>query len=164
MSMTQRLLIPGFVSVFALVACTENPYDTPYDPYGRTRTQRPPYGSVATPGYGTPQTPSPYGTAQTPGPYGTAPSPYSPSGPATPSPAPTTPNPYGSLQPLSPVTPPVTPPATGTTPGNYPVATRTKNPGFVVSPYDANRVIDVSEFRSGQLVRDPENKKIFRVP
>lgn len=157
MSMTQRLLISGIVSVFALVSCTENPYDTDYDPYGRTRHQQPLYGTQnspgpTTPGYGSPQTPSPYG------PSGSTPSPYGqPTTPGSQAPAP-----YGTPQPGT-YDPPVTPPATGT-PGNYPVAERTKNAGFVVSPYDPNRVIDVSEFHSGDLVRDPDNKKIFRVP
>lgn len=149
MSMSQRLLIPGFVSVFALVSCTENPYDTPYDPYGSAHAQRPLYQNPppGTTGYGRPQpTTPPYGTPRDPqNPYGTQ-----------------NPDPYGTAPPPPTVTPPVTPP-TGI-PGSYPVAERTKNPGFVVSPYDPNRVIDVSEFRSGQLARDPENKKIFRVP
>lgn len=56
-------------------------------------------------------------------------------------------------------------PPSDTRPGDYPTATRTGNPGEVVSPYPPYKVIDVSEFRSGQLARDPWNQdKIFRVP
>jgi hypothetical protein len=159
MSMTHRLLIPGLVGVCALVSCTENPYDTEYDPYGRNRYQQPLYGTrpanPSTNAYGTPQTPSPYGSTA---PYGNT-APYGTPNPGTPSPSP-----YGSLQPPPSIEPPVTPPPATGTPGNYPVAEKTKTPGFVISPYDPDKVIDVSEFRSGQLVKDPDNKKIFRVP
>ncbi len=54
-----------------------------------------------------------------------------------------------------------------TTPGNYPTAKRTTNPGEVISPYEPYNVIDISgppPFKSGQLARDPSNQKIFRVP
>jgi hypothetical protein len=49
-------------------------------------------------------------------------------------------------------------------PGDYPLARRTANPNQVISPYEPYNVIDVEGFTSGQLARDPSNKKIFRVP
>ena len=57
--------------------------------------------------------------------------------------------------------PPVAPPAAAT---DYPVAKPGEKPNWVISPYDATRVIDVSGFQSGQLARDPVTKQIFRVP
>lgn len=46
----------------------------------------------------------------------------------------------------------------------YPFAQRTEIPGQVISPYPPYNVIDVTEFQSGQLARDPSNNQIFRVP
>jgi hypothetical protein len=46
----------------------------------------------------------------------------------------------------------------------YPTAGRTANIDQVLSPFEPFNVIDVSGFKSGQLVRDPSNKKIFRIP
>jgi len=46
----------------------------------------------------------------------------------------------------------------------YPTARRTANPNEVISPYAPYNVIDVEGFKSGQLAKDPSNKKIFRVP
>lgn len=46
----------------------------------------------------------------------------------------------------------------------YPVAKPTNNPDQVISPYEPYNVIDVSGFHSGQLARDPSNRKIFRIP
>jgi len=46
----------------------------------------------------------------------------------------------------------------------YPVAERTDNPNQVLSPYTPYNVIDVEGFRSGQLVKDPSNGRIFRIP
>lgn len=155
MSKIQRLILPGLVSVFALAACTQNPYDTEYDPYGRARHQQP--------SYGTQPTTSPTGVYNTqPAPPYAPPSSQNPYGPTTP-PGGQPPNPYGSLQPAPDIDPPVSPPVTRTT-ADYPVAERTQNPGFVVSPYAPNRVIDVTAWKSGDLVKDPDNKKIFRVP
>ncbi len=57
---------------------------------------------------------------------------------------------------------PQPPPPTAT--GGYPTAERTANPDQVLSPYEPYNVIDVAGFKSGQLVRDPSNQKIFRVP
>ncbi|MBC8127082.1 MAG: hypothetical protein H8M99_08060 [Gloeobacteraceae cyanobacterium ES-bin-144] len=74
-------------------------------------------------------------------------------------------NPYGqnSTLPPSPLPPsPLSEPATR--PGEYPTAQRTANPNQVISPYEPYDVVDVEGFSSGQLVRDPVNKKIFRVP
>jgi hypothetical protein len=49
-------------------------------------------------------------------------------------------------------------------PGDYPLARRTANPNQVISPYEPYNVIDVEGFKSGELARDPSNKKIFRIP
>lgn len=46
----------------------------------------------------------------------------------------------------------------------YPVAKRTANPNEVISPYAPYNVIDVEGFKSGDLAKDPSNKKIFRIP
>jgi hypothetical protein len=77
-------------------------------------------------------------------------------------------DPYGTQQPNPasppPVTPPVQPPSVT---GGYPTATRTENPDQVISPYEPYNVIDISgppRIESGQLARDPSNRKIFRVP
>lgn len=79
------------------------------------------------------------------------------------------PNPPYPPEPVDPyrydVSPPPNPePPAPPTPGEYPTAQRTTNPDQVVSPYEPHNVIDVSGFKSGQLARDPLNKKIFRVP
>jgi len=55
-------------------------------------------------------------------------------------------------------------PSNGPRPEEYPVAKPTKNPDQVISPYEPYNVIDVSGFHSGQLARDPSNRKIFRLP
>lgn len=47
---------------------------------------------------------------------------------------------------------------------DYPVAKRTGNPNEVISPFAPYNVIDVEGFKSGQLAKDPSNKKIFRIP
>ncbi len=66
-----------------------------------------------------------------------------------------------------------TPPADSGTPApapdgprqeEYPVAKPTHNPDQVISPYEPYNVIDVSGYHSGQMVRDPSNRKIFRIP
>jgi hypothetical protein len=46
----------------------------------------------------------------------------------------------------------------------YPTAKRTANPNEVISPYSPYNVIDVQGFKSGDLAKDPSNKKIFRIP
>ncbi|QJE96899.1 hypothetical protein [Luteolibacter luteus] len=46
----------------------------------------------------------------------------------------------------------------------YPVAEKTDKPGFVISPYSPYNVIDVQDFKSGDLAKDPSNQKIFQVP
>lgn len=71
-------------------------------------------------------------------------------------------NPDAQYPPTSPYGPSETAPATR--PGTYPVAKPTTNPNEVVSPYPPNNIINVEGYRSGELVRDPHNKKIFRVP
>lgn len=55
-------------------------------------------------------------------------------------------------------------PAPGPRIGEYPVAKPTSKPNEVISPYEPYHTIDISGFSSGQLARDPSNKKIFRVP
>ena len=45
-----------------------------------------------------------------------------------------------------------------------PVAKRTANPNEVISPFAPYNVNNVEGFKSGQLAKDPSNKKIFRVP
>ena len=88
-----------------------------------------------------------------------------------------TPNPPYPPQPVDPygqttdpngqktdIAPPAPNPAPPTRPGDYPTARLTAKPGEVISPYEPYNVIDVSEFQSGQLAKDPSNKKIFRVP
>jgi len=62
-----------------------------------------------------------------------------------------------------------TPPVVQTAPtlpaaSSYPVAKRTSDPDVVTSPFDPTRKIGVKGYKSGDLVRDPKNKQIFRVP
>ena len=47
---------------------------------------------------------------------------------------------------------------------DYPIAERTEKPGMVLSPYAPYNVIDVQDFQSGDLAKDPSNGKIFQVP
>ncbi len=47
---------------------------------------------------------------------------------------------------------------------DYPTAQRTTVPGEVLSPYPPHNRIDVSGYRSGQMVKDPKTGEIFRVP
>lgn len=57
------------------------------------------------------------------------------------------------------------PPSNGSSSsGGYPVARRTSNPNQVISPYPPYNVIDITGFKSGDLARDPGNRKIFRIP
>jgi hypothetical protein len=64
------------------------------------------------------------------------------------------------------ISPPVEPgeSAKPKTEDKYPTAEPTTNPDRVLSPYEPFNLIDVTGFKSGQLARDPSNKKIFRVP
>jgi hypothetical protein len=73
---------------------------------------------------------------------------------------PTAENPQPSDVPPSPEDPSATP----TRSGEYPTAKPTTNSNEVVSPYEPYKVINVEGYKSGELVRDPHNKKIFRVP
>lgn len=68
----------------------------------------------------------------------------------------TTPPPsgYGNPPPAS------TPPSTG----GYPLATRSSKPNIVISPYPPHNAIDITGFNSGDLARDPGNRKIFQIP
>ena len=150
MSMSKSHLLAGLLGVCALTSCPDNQYyDTPHGQSGnRSRTS--PYGPArptTLPTYGQPTpsgqpAPAPYGTPQPGVPY---------------APGIQNPNPYGPAPAPAPTLGP-------RMPNEYPVAQRTTNPEQVISPFDPNRVSDISGSKSGQLVRDPENKKIFRVP
>ena len=55
--------------------------------------------------------------------------------------------------------------------GNYPKGFKTDNPVQVISPYEPHNLIDISKnpktgqpFQSGDLVKDPSNGQIFRLP
>lgn len=69
-------------------------------------------------------------------------------------------DPYGT----DPDSVPTPPPPMVTPRPEYPTARSTDNPNEVISPYAPYNVIDVEGFKSGQLAKDPSNKKIFRVP
>lgn len=79
-------------------------------------------------------------------------------------------DPYG--QPVDPNAPysdttqpaPPNQPETPTRPGEFPTARLTEVPNVVVSPYEPFNKVDVSDYKPGELARDPYNKKIFRVP
>jgi hypothetical protein len=75
---------------------------------------------------------------------------------------PTTPG--GVATPTSPVTPPApTPPPASA--NDVPFARAVPgSPGFVYSPKDPNKKINVQGLRGGQKARDPETGDIFRVP
>jgi len=74
-------------------------------------------------------------------------------------------DPYAqTIEPSAPEPSPTTPAASSAATGDYPVARPTTTPNQVISPFEPHNVIDVEGFRSGQLARDPSNKKIFRVP
>ena len=59
---------------------------------------------------------------------------------------------------------PEDPAASPNRPGEYPTAKPTTKANEVVSPYEPYKIINVEGYKSGELVRDPHNKKIFRVP
>lgn len=48
--------------------------------------------------------------------------------------------------------------------GDYPVGHPTSERNQVISPYSPYNIIDVRGYHPGQLVRDPSNNEIFRVP
>lgn len=57
------------------------------------------------------------------------------------------------------------PPATASSDSQFPTARRVPNkPGFVFSPSDPSKYIDVSGYPSGSNVKDPYSGKIFTVP
>ncbi len=56
------------------------------------------------------------------------------------------------------------PPPEPTRPGEYPTARATEKQDEVISPFEPYNTINVEGYKSGQLVRDPHNKQIFRVP
>ena len=93
---------------------------------------------------------------------------FTPNGPYPPrqvdpygNPLPDSRNPDESTPPTTYNPTPDTPP---TRAGEYPVAKPTAKADEVVSPYEPYNIINVEGYRSGELVRDPHNKKIFRVP
>jgi hypothetical protein len=144
--MTQNPFITGLVSLIALSSCTTQKPPTSH--YGPHHTA---YGS----GFAYPESRVDNTTFDS----GVAPPQDNFNGTtqnAQPQNPDQTVSPYGTQQ-----TPPTrtTPPA-----GNYPVAERTANPNEVVSPYEPYERIDISGYKSGQLVRHPTSKKIFRVP
>jgi len=47
---------------------------------------------------------------------------------------------------------------------SFPVATLSKTPGRVISPYPPNRELDVRGLPSGSLALDPTTQKVFKVP
>lgn len=49
-------------------------------------------------------------------------------------------------------------------PTNYPTASRTSDPGVVISPYEPYNKVRVTNFSSGQLAKDPNTGQIFIVP
>ncbi len=93
-------------------------------------------------------TPNPPGAPTPVDPYGQPADPYGQANPG--------PDPYRQ--------PPGYPDPQPVRPGDYPLARRTADPNQVISPYEPYNVIDVEGFKSGELARDPSNKKIFRVP
>ena len=53
----------------------------------------------------------------------------------------------------------------------HPTGYKTQNPSHVISPYTPHNLIDISKnpktgqpFQSGDLVKDPSNSAIFRIP
>jgi hypothetical protein len=123
--------------------------------------QRPPYGADERydpygPGPGRQVQGPETGTYEPVPPYGNAGPPRNPGPPRETAPPPPRIDPYGNPTPDP--TPMVTPRP------EYPVAKRTANPNEVISPYSPYNVIDVEGFKSGDLAKDPSNKKIFRVP
>jgi hypothetical protein len=72
-------------------------------------------------------------------------------------------DPYAPNTDTAPPTPP-TAPETPTRPGEFPTAKLTVKPNVVISPYEPYNEVDVSDYKPGELARDPYNKKIFRVP
>ena len=56
-------------------------------------------------------------------------------------------------------------------PKRYKTGYKTQNPHHVISPFEPNNLIDISRnpktgqpFVSGDLVKDPSNGQIFRIP
>jgi len=47
---------------------------------------------------------------------------------------------------------------------SFPVATPSKTPGRVISPYPPNKELDVRGLPSGSLALDPTTQKVFKVP
>jgi hypothetical protein len=56
-------------------------------------------------------------------------------------------------------------PTTAPSDSQFPTAERVPNkPGFVFSPSDPSKYVDVSGYPSGSKVKDPYSGKIFTVP
>ena len=64
-----------------------------------------------------------------------------------------------------PTTPAEGPSTTATSASEFPTARRVPNkPGFVFSPSDPSKYVDVTGYASGSKVKDPYSGKIFTVP
>lgn len=163
MSMTFRNLILGFSVLVVLPSCqSDRYYDThPYGQYGS------PQGQAGRVPPATPTQPAPYGMqgqapygAQPGTSYGGVPQGHSPYAPGV---QPTAPGVPSVTTPPAPTIPPtITPP--GPAAKTYPVARPSGKPGIVISPYDPNKLIDVSGFPSGKRVKDRDTGEIFIVP
>ncbi|OYU46237.1 MAG: hypothetical protein CFE44_03180 [Burkholderiales bacterium PBB4] len=158
---TMNRLFPAAALVLGsllLSSCYQDPWGPPGRPYGDNGPYGDPY----------PQQPQPQGPYGDPnGPYGNPNGPqqppaYDPYGNPLPrqaqqgiqDPQPGIQNPPGQTA--------TTPPRLN--PSDYPVAKKGKKPNEVISPYSPYNVIDVTGFKSGQMAKDPSNKKIFVVP
>lgn len=153
-------LAPLVLGSLLLSSCNQDPWGPPGRPYGDNGPYGDPYPRQPEPqsSYGDPDGSygNPNGPQQPPAydPYGNPPPRQGQQGIQDPN--------YGT-------TPPVTPPAVTPTPpklnpADYPVAKKGKKPNEVISPYAPYNVIDVTGFKSGQMAKDPSNKKIFVVP
>lgn len=146
---------PLVLGSLLLSSCYQDPYGPPGRPYGDNQPYGDPYPRA-------PEPQGPYGNPE--GPYG------NPNGPQRP------PNdPYGNPPPQygqqgiqdprqGIVDPPTPTPPSKLNPSDYPVAKKGKKPNEVISPYAPYNVIDITGFKSGQMAKDPSNKKIFVVP
>lgn len=160
---TMNRLFPAAALVLGsllLSSCYQDPWGPPGRPYGDNGPYGDPYPQQPQPqgSYGNPDGSygNPNGPQQPPAydPYGNPPPRQGQQGIQDPN--------YGTTPPVTP--PAVTPPPTKLNPADYPVAKKGKKPNEVISPYAPYNVIDVTGFKSGQMAKDPSNKKIFVVP
>jgi len=145
-------LAPLVLGGLLLSSCYQDPYAPPGRPYGDNGPYGDPYARPPEPqgAYGNGN--GPYGNPDGPppnGPYGNPPPQYR----------------QGIQDPRDGIADPPTPsPTPRLNPSDYPVAKKGKKPNEVISPYEPYNVIDVTGFKSGQMAKDPSNKKIFVVP